>query len=93
MTTLQKRADLEKNNVRTAKKFYDLVFADFKRGYKNSGDFIDAAQAWYDAEIQRKKLDLEFVEKKLYLEKQLGKRIISNPMKDLDDDEKEKHAP
>ena len=93
LTTLQKRADLEKNNVRTAKKFYDLVFADFKRGYKNSGDFIDAAQAWYDAEIQRKKLDLEFVEKKLYLEKQLGKRIISNPMKDLDDDEKEKHAP
>jgi outer membrane protein TolC len=81
--TLQRRADFEKNNILTAKKHYELVFADFKRGYKNSSDFSDAAQAWYDAEVGRKKLDLEFIERKIDLEQKLGRQVSTIPMKDV----------
>ncbi len=82
LQALQSRSDLEKDNVRLAKRYYDLVLADFKRGYKNSGDFSAAAQTLYDAEVQKKKLDLEFIEKKLALENRLGRRIASVAMKD-----------
>lgn len=84
LVTIQLRADLEKDSIKTAKRYYDLVFDDFKRGYKNSGDFSAAAQTWYDVEVQRKRLDLEFVEKKLALELKLGKRIAANAMQDVD---------
>jgi len=65
-------------------RYYELVFSDFKRGYKNSGDFSAAAQVWYEAEVQRKRLDLEFVEKKLALELKLGRRIQAVSMKDVE---------
>lgn len=84
LVAVQKRADLEKDNIRTAQKHYDLVFSDFKRGYKNSGDFSAAAQGWYEAEAERKRLDFEFIEKKLELELKIGRKITSVAMKDAD---------
>ncbi len=85
LVSIQKRIDREKDNIKTARRYYELVFADFKRGYKNSGDFSAAAKAWYDAEVQRKRLDLEFVEKKITLELKLGKRIATSLMKDVEE--------
>lgn len=85
LITIQTRADLEKDNIRLSKRYYDLVFADFKRGYKNSADFSAAAQAWYDAEVQRKRLDLEFTQKKIALEQRLGKKVITATMRDVDE--------
>lgn len=95
LITLQKRADLEKNNIRTAKRYYDLVSADFKRGYKNSTDFSASAQSWYEAEVARKNRDFEFIQKKLALELKIGKRIAAQPMKDVDNvnDKGGKHGP
>lgn len=83
--TIQKRADLEKDNVRSAQRYYELVFSDFKRGYKNSGDLNSAAQTWYDSEVHRKQLDLDFIEKKLILELKIGQKIASVAMKDVNE--------
>lgn len=83
LLTIQTRADLGKDNVQTAHRYYDLVFEDFKRGYKNSGDLNSAAQTWYDAEVQRKQLDLDFVQKKLELELKIGKNVATKAMKDV----------
>lgn len=83
LQAIQKRSDLEKDNISTAKKYYDLIFQDFKRGYKNSGDFSSAAETWYDAEVRRKELDMEFVEKKLILENKIGRKIAANRMEDI----------
>ena len=79
----QKRSDILKDNIALAKKYYDLIFQDFKRGYKNSGDFSSAAKAWYDAEVRQKELDMEFVEKKLVLENKIGRKISANKIEDV----------
>jgi len=84
LVTIQKRSDQGKANIELAKRYYELVSADFMRGYKNSADFNSAAQTWYEAEVERKRLDLEFVEKKIQLEAKLGKRIETVTMKDVD---------
>lgn len=91
LITTQKRADIEKNNVRSAQRYYDLVSSDFSRGYKNSSDFNQAAQDWYDAETQRKTLDFDFIEKKLAIELKLGKRLVVSSMRDVDESEKTSH--
>ena len=83
LLAIQKRSDLLKDNISNAKKYYELIFQDFKRGYKNSGDFNSAAETWYDAEVRQKELDMEFIEKKLILESKIGRKIAASKMEDV----------
>src|SRR5690606_38126488 len=72
LTAVQRRADLEKDNVRRAKRYYDIVFEEYKRGYKNSGDLSSAADTWSEAEVRQKELDFEFIKTKVDLQRRLG---------------------
>ncbi|MCX6117510.1 MAG: TolC family protein [Proteobacteria bacterium] len=83
LVAIQARSDLEKNNILVAKNYYDLIYADFKRGYKNSGDYSAAAEKLYNSEVRRKRLDLEFLEKKAALENRIGRKVASISMKDI----------
>ena len=82
--TLQTRADVEKNNIRFAKRYYEIVKDEYKRGYKNSADLSAGADAWYSAEVRRKELDLDFLRKRIELERLLVRRVEVETMRDVE---------
>lgn len=83
--TLQTRADVEKNNSRFAKRYYNIIKDEYKRGYKNSADLTMGADAWYSAEVRRKELDLEFLKKRIELERLIVRRVEVDTMRDVID--------
>lgn len=75
MKVIEARADIEKNNVKFAKKYYDSVMGEYKRGFKNSSDLSNASNSLYEAELRRKTLEYEFIKERLAAERILGSKI------------------
>lgn len=69
---LEARADLEKDNVSFARRYYDSVLAEYKRGYKNSPDLDGALEKLAGAEERKLALDYDFVRGRIELERLVG---------------------
>jgi outer membrane protein TolC len=79
---IEARADIEKNNAQFAKKYYDSVFSEYKRGFKNSSDLSAAVDRLYDTELRKATLEYEFIKERLGAERVLGSEIAVEVLKD-----------
>lgn len=72
---IESRADIEKDNARFTKRYYDSVLGEYKRGFKNSSDLSNAVDRLYEAELRKKSLEYEFIKERIEAERVLGSRI------------------
>jgi len=70
--TVQDRVDLESKNLERAKKYYDIVLSEYRRGIKNSMDLKVAAENLYNTKQRRNGYKFEFLSQRIELERALG---------------------
>jgi len=75
LKAIQDRVDIEAENKVKARKFFDVVTAEYKRGVKNSTDMRSAAQMLLQVLIRDIEYRAEFFEQKAQLEKAIGGEI------------------
>lgn len=75
LKVLETRADLERNVLRDARRYYEAIVTEYRRGFKTSGDLQSATERWAEAEVRRVTLDYEFIKLRLDIERLLGAPI------------------
>jgi outer membrane protein TolC len=75
LKVIEARSDLEKNNVEFARKYYESILSEYKRGFKNSSDLSAASQTLSEAEERKIGFDFEFIKQRLDLERLLGSPV------------------
>ncbi len=75
LISLQKKVGLEAGNEAMAKKYYDSVIKEYKRGYKNSADLSGASDRYLEAAKKKVYFKYEFISKKIELERTAGTKV------------------
>ncbi len=70
--TIQARVDLEVKNEERARKFYDTVVSEYRRGVKSSTDIRASADLLFDAGVRHENYKYEFLSEKIEMERALG---------------------
>lgn len=77
IVTIQDRVDLEAKNLNRAKRFYDSIQSEYRRGVKNSNDLRIAAEMLFEAKLRRNSFKYEFLNQRIELEKALGSSVAT----------------
>lgn len=72
MKSIEERIDIESNNEEFSKKYYESVFSEYRRGFKNSPDLISALEKIREAAERRLEFKFEFLKEKIKFEKIIG---------------------
>ena len=72
---IEARADLEKQNEVRAKKYYESVLSEYKRGIKSSSDVKNAAEALLNSGLKKEEFKYQFVSERIELEKTIGSPV------------------
>lgn len=72
LKAIQDHVDIEGENKVKAKKFFDVVTGEYKRGVKNSADLKSAAQVFLEVNLRDIQYRADFFEQKAVLEKAIG---------------------
>ena len=72
LKSIEKSVALEKGNTKKIEKYYESVFKEYKRGYKNSADLNSASDWFFSTKAKQLNYKFEFLKEKIALEKQLG---------------------
>lgn len=72
---IEVRADLEKQNEVRAKKYYESVLSEYKRGIKSSSDVKNAAEALLNSGLRREEFKYQFIADRIELEKTIGTAV------------------
>jgi len=75
LRTIQDRVDVEDQNESRAKRYYDAVIDEYRRGLKNSADVKVAAEMLFETRIRRESFKFDFLKERLELERSLGSPI------------------
>lgn len=75
LKAVQERVDIEAENKIKARRFFDVVAGEYKRGVKNSADMRAAAQMLLQVLLRDIQYRAEFFEQKSILEKSIGGAI------------------
>ncbi|MCC6276521.1 MAG: TolC family protein [Oligoflexia bacterium] len=75
LKALEERVDLEAENKTRARRFFDVVASEYKRGVKNSADMRSAAQLLLQVLLRDIQYRAEFFEQKALLERAVGGSI------------------
>lgn len=80
--SIQVRVDLEEKNEVRARKYYDSILKEYRRGIKNSADVKSASEAYIEAILRRERFKYEFLKEKLSLERVLGTTVKTEVIED-----------
>jgi len=82
--TVQERVDLESKNLGRAKRYYDSIRSEYRRGLKNSVDLKVAAELLFDTKLRRDSYKYEFLNQRIELEKSLGSPVATLVEKEVE---------
>lgn len=72
LKVIENRADLEKDNISFAERYYNSVLSEYTRGFKNSPDLASATEKLSTAKARTLNLEYEFIKQRLDIERSLG---------------------
>ena len=72
LKAIEKRVDLELNNVSKSKEYYESVLKEYQRGYKNSADLSGATDRYFEARARQVEFKFNFLQERLAFERSLG---------------------
>ncbi len=75
LKTIEKRVDLEEENVARSKTYYQSIKDEYLRGYKSSSDLAAAAEGLFTAKKRRIDFMYAFLMERLKLERSLGAKV------------------
>lgn len=75
LKTIEKRVDLEHQNIDRSKSYYQEVKKEYTRGYKNAADLSSAAEGVFRAQERRIQFMHSFLVERIKLERSLGTKV------------------
>lgn len=75
LQAIERRVDVESQNSERAEKYYNAVYAEYQRGFKNSADVAAAAENLLDAQLREVNFRYDFVSNRIELETLLGRSV------------------
>jgi len=75
LRSIQERVDIEDKNEDRAKKYYDAVMSEYRRGVKNSADVKVAAELLFETRSRRETYKYDFLKERVDLERAIGKPV------------------
>lgn len=72
---IESRVHFEEQNQHRAKRYYDAVLSEYRRGVKNSADIKVAAEMLFDSTLRWEGYKYEFLNQQVELERVLGGRV------------------
>lgn len=75
LKTIERRVDLEENNVHRSTIYYKGIKKEYLRGYKNSADLASAAEKYIESKKRKIEFMFDFLSAKIKLERTLGAKI------------------
>lgn len=76
LKSVQDRVDIEDKNEDRAKRYYDAVMNEYRRGVKNSADVKVAAELLFETRARRETYKYDFLKERVDLERAIGKPIV-----------------
>lgn len=75
LKVIETRADLERDNASFAKRYYNSVLSEYKRGAKNSSDLSNASEKLSQTQARKLSLEFDFIRERIAVEKNLGSTL------------------
>lgn len=72
---IEARVHLEERNRTRAKRYYDSVLGEYRRGVRNSADVRQAAQGLLEAGLRQERFKYDFITERVALERLLGASV------------------